>query len=219
MGGLPTNTFPDYCIKHIQALVSCIPSISSRRTISHTPTDPGLSAASLNIFIISTASLAHATQMLGQVEGLFASRILQIDFCHGSADDARSGATVPEGGPPVAHSERLLCVGCNGNGTLTIKGLALPSLREAFSVHLTEAPTCVRVASRRPLLAIGYGDGTVQTVEFRGDRYDDTQITTGSPDACFWRVRPPHSFRGLKGCSDSLKASTLPSLLALSPLV
>lgn len=95
-------------------------------------------------------------------------------LCYASSDDVIRAS---EAGPGNERSttcnkdaQRLVCVGYNANGTVTIKGLAVPSLTEKFSIHLIEAPTCVRVARRRPVLAIGFDDGALNVISFGQDR-------------------------------------------------
>lgn len=95
-------------------------------------------------------------------------------FCYASTDDAIRDSEAAPGNKrsttDMKNSQRLVCVGYNTNGTVTIKGLAIPSLTEIFSLNLIEVPTCVRVASRRPFLAIGFADGALNMVCFGQDR-------------------------------------------------
>lgn len=95
-------------------------------------------------------------------------------LCYASTDDAILGnKAIPGNKRSVTctkDTQRLVCVGYNANGTVTIKGLAIPSLAEKFSLHLIEVPTCVRVASRRPVLAVGFADGALNVVTFGQDR-------------------------------------------------
>lgn len=112
----------------------------------------------------------HTSQTLAFLEGVFASKVLHVAFCRASVDDTRRSVTGTDNKQSIKDSERLVCVGGNANGTVTIKGLAIPSLSEVFSLRLVDAPTCVRVASSRPILAIGYADGTVHAITFGRDR-------------------------------------------------
>ena len=122
-----------------------------------------------------TYACLHPTQVLDFVEGVFASRVLHLAFCPASTDDAiRSGEDLPGQdnlGSCSKSAERLVCMGHNADGTVTIKGLAASSLAEKFSLCLIEAPTCLRVATRRPILAIGFADGALNMVNFAQDRY------------------------------------------------
>lgn len=112
--------------------------------------------------------LCHlSVQTLAYLEGVFADKILDIAFC-----DASANTTSATGASSRRTSVgRLVCIGYNANGTVTIKGLALPSLSEVFSIGLIEVPTCLGVAGTQTLLAIGYVDGTIQAVQFAEDRY------------------------------------------------
>lgn len=96
-------------------------------------------------------------------------------FCSASTDDDIRSSELVSGNrrSPACtkDAERLVCAGYNANGTVTIKGLAVPSLTETFSLHLIEVPTCVRVASRRPILAVGFADGALNTISFESDRW------------------------------------------------
>lgn len=105
-------------------------------------------------------------QALACLEGVFAGKALDIAFCDASDDTASIAGNSSE----RTGGERLLCTGYNANGTVTIKGLVLPSLSEAFSIGLIEVPTCLGVAGTQTLLAVGYVDGTVQVMQFAEDR-------------------------------------------------
>lgn len=96
-------------------------------------------------------------------------------FSYASSD----GAILPSEADPgnelsttCAQDGRLICVGHDTNGAVALKGLAVSSLTEQFFLRLIEAPTCVRVASERPVLAVGYADGTVNAINFGQDRCD-----------------------------------------------
>lgn len=121
--------------------------------------------------------LAHTGQTLDYLEGVFASGVLHIAFCDASTDEAiRRDEASPhtEGPAPFAKdSGRLVCAGYDANGTVTIKGLSVSSLMEKFYLRLVENPTHVRVANRRPIVAIGYADGALNAVHFGEDRYAD----------------------------------------------
>lgn len=67
-------------------------------------------------------------------------------------------------------SERLVCWGLSSNGIGSIKGIAILSLTEVFSIQLVEVPTSLEVATRRPILLIGYADGSLQMTKFGKDR-------------------------------------------------
>lgn len=95
-------------------------------------------------------------------------------FCDASTDDAIRSDEATHGTEPSApfatDSERLICAGFDVNGSVTIKGLSVSSLMEKFSLRLVENPTHVRVASRRPIVAIGYADGALNAIHFGQDR-------------------------------------------------
>lgn len=95
-------------------------------------------------------------------------------LCYASSDDPTRASEASPGNERsttcTKDDQRLVCVGYNANGTVTIKGLAIPSLTEKFSIYLIEVPTCVRVASRRPVLAIGFDDGALNVITFGQDR-------------------------------------------------
>lgn len=116
----------------------------------------------------------HQPQTLDFLEGVFASKVFHVAFCSASTeDDIRGSELVPGNHFSTAcakDAERLVCAGYNANGTVTIKGLAVSSLVETFRLHLVEVPTCVRVASRRPILAVGFADGALNAISFRKDR-------------------------------------------------
>lgn len=109
-----------------------------------------------------------ANQTLDFLEGVFASKVFHMEFCSASTEEAIRGSELISGNK---DSERLVCAGYNANGTVTIKGLAVSTLAETFRLHLTEVPTCVRVASERPVLAVGFADGALNAISFREDRY------------------------------------------------
>ncbi len=116
----------------------------------------------------------YTKQTLDFVEGVFASKVLNLAFCPASTDDAIRGGEANPAHHRLAgakDAERLVCAGCNADGTITIKGLAASSLAEKFSLRLIEAPTCLRVAARRPILAIGFADGALNMVNFGKDRH------------------------------------------------
>jgi len=114
-------------------------------------------------------------QTLDFVEGVFASKVLNLAFCSASTDDTSRGGEATTGqntlAPCAKDVERIVCVGYNADGTITIKGLAASSLAEKFSLCSIEAPSCLRVATRRPVLAIGFADGALNIVNFGEDRY------------------------------------------------
>lgn len=94
-------------------------------------------------------------------------------FSYPSSDDAICASEAHLGNElstTCAQEGRLICVGNDTNGAVALKGLAVSSLTEQFSMRLIEAPTCVRVASGRPVLAVGYADGTVKAINFGQDR-------------------------------------------------
>lgn len=95
-----------------------------------------------------------------------------MSYCYGTSDVTDNTPHIAKrktGGKPA----RLVCLGRDSEGVVTIKGLSLdPSLVEAFSICLIEAPTCLCVAIRRPMIATGYTDGTVTVTSFTKDRYE-----------------------------------------------
>ncbi|CAM9370794.1 unnamed protein product [Ectocarpus sp. 6 AP-2014] len=122
--------------------------------------------------VVLVETVANGTT-LDFLEGVFASKVVHMAFSYASSD----GAILPsesdlgnELSTTCAQDGRLICVGHDTNGAVALKGLAVSSLTEQFSLRLIEAPTCVRVASERPVLAVGYADGTVNTINFGQDR-------------------------------------------------
>lgn len=145
----------------------------------------------------------HTKQTLDFVEGVFASKVLNLAFCLASTDDAIHDGEAISGPNRLAcakDAKRLVCAGYNADGTIAIKGLAASSLAEKFSFCLIEAPTCLRIATRRPTLAIGFADGALNIVNFGEDRYCDVVLPgregcLGMGFACFAfspNFTPPH---------------------------
>ncbi|CAN0157448.1 unnamed protein product [Scytosiphon promiscuus] len=114
---------------------------------------------------------------LDYLEGVFASGVSHVAFCEASSDDAirSDGATLDTErcAPFATDSECLVCAGYDAHGTMTIKGLSASSFMEKFSLRLVENPTHVRVASRRPIVAIGYADGALNVIHFGQGRVHD----------------------------------------------
>lgn len=113
------------------------------------------------------------------MEGVFASKVLNMAFCVASVEgisESKSYSNLPRMKTTTSHRQqsselgRLVCVGRERNGRVSIKGLAISSMSEMFHVDLVDDPTCVSVASGRAFLAIGYGDGNVHAVTFCRDR-------------------------------------------------
>eukprot|EP00752_Nemacystus_decipiens_P003016 g2797.t1 len=113
------------------------------------------------------------------LEGVFASKVFFMGFCSASTEDDIRGSELVSGDRNPAActkgAERLVCAGYNANGTVTIKGFAVSSLQETFRLHLSDVPTCVRVASRRPVLALGFADGALNAISFQEDRVHDLE--------------------------------------------
>ncbi|CBJ27928.1 conserved unknown protein [Ectocarpus siliculosus] len=129
--------------------------------------------------VVLVETVANGTT-LDFLEGVFASKVVHMAFSYASSD----GAILPsesdlgnELSTTCAQDGRLICVGHDTNGAVALKGLAVSSLTEQFSLRLIEAPTCVRVASERPVLAVGYADGTVNAINFGQDRV--TEVESG----------------------------------------
>ncbi|CAN0094924.1 unnamed protein product [Ectocarpus sp. 12 AP-2014] len=127
--------------------------------------------------VILVETVANGTT-LDFLEGVFASKVVHMAFSYASSD----GAILPSKADPgnelpttCAQVGRLICVGHDTNGAVALKGLAVSSLTEQFSLRLIEAPTCVRVASERPVLAVGYADGTVNAINFGQDRVAEVE--------------------------------------------
>lgn len=118
------------------------------------------------------ASRPFVNQMLDFLEGVFYSKVFHMAFCSASTDDDIGDLVSGNQGSAACTKDaaRLVCAGYNANGTVTIKGLAVSTLAETFSLHLIEVPTCVRVASRRPVLAVGFVDGALNAISFKKDR-------------------------------------------------
>lgn len=117
--------------------------------------------------------MLFVNQTLDFLEGVFFSNVFHMAFCSASTEDAILDELASSRTHSTARTQtatRLVCAGYNANGTVTIKGLAVSSLAEMFCLHLVEVPTCVRVASRRPILAVGFADGALNTISFGGDR-------------------------------------------------
>lgn len=117
-------------------------------------------------------------QTLDFVDGVFSSKVFHLAFCSASTEDAIRGKDELVSGDHrstacAKDAERLVCAGFNADGTVTIKGLTVSSLEEMFSLHLIEVPTCVRVARKRPILAVGFADGALNPVSFWDDRWAD----------------------------------------------
>lgn len=127
-------------------------------------------------------------------------------FCSASTEDAIRGSELVAGNHRstacTKDAGRLVCVGYNADGTVTIKGLAVSNLAETFRLHFTEVPTCVRVASRRPVLAVGFADGALNAISFEGDRCADAcgsrwSSSLGPRPAC----APAFVFRVFRVCA------------------
>lgn len=112
--------------------------------------------------------LSNPSQTLAYLEGVLAGRVTDLSFCYGQID-ATTGVNVY---PPSrsASAGRLVCAGLDIHGAVMVKGLALSSLLEAFSITLVEPPTCLCIAVGQPIVAVGYADGAINLTSFARDR-------------------------------------------------
>ncbi|CAM9092692.1 unnamed protein product [Ectocarpus fasciculatus] len=140
--------------------------------------------------VILVETIVNGTT-LDILEGVFASKVVHMAFSYTSSGDAIRASEADPGNEfstTRAQDGRLICVGHDTNGAVALKGLALSSLTEQFSLRLIEAPTCVRVASGRPVLAVGYADGTVNAINFGQDRVVEVEsgqlIGTHTAEIC-----------------------------------